>query len=216
MNKRLSHADSLIVQYLLEDPTIRGILVDAKQKEMYSLCTVNEDGSITFGKTSFKWWNSLVNDEKTISFNEFAMKVASAISGQKNNTNKKLLGGLLDVIASKGIKDEDYSYVLDQLLLAVKFGMKDSPLACRVMNIESGDPKEGNAHDNSDGKKINVHIDPTPFAHSFRINPFGETINIRGEVTYKQVDQQYVRPTLKRKSPNTCYYFCIIQFIITL
>ena len=133
MNNRLSRADALLVQYLLEDPTIRGILVDNDKKEVYSSCSVGEDGSITFGKTCVKWWNRLIGDERTISFNEFAMKVASAISGQKNNTNQKILNGLLGVIATKGIQGEGYSYVIDQLLIATKFGMKNSPLSCKVM-----------------------------------------------------------------------------------
>ena len=71
MNKRLTHADALIVQYLLEDPTIRGILVDESKKEVYKRIDIEEDGSIILGKTCFRWWNNLVNDYKVVSFNEF-------------------------------------------------------------------------------------------------------------------------------------------------
>ena len=203
MNNRLSRADALLVQYLLEDPTIRGILVDNDKKEVYSSCSVGEDGSITFGKTCVKWWNRLIGDERTISFNEFAMKVASAISGQKNNTNQKILNGLLGVIATKGIQGEDYSYVIDQLLIATKFGMKNSPLSCKVMGIDSGDPTEGDSNTN-EAQKINIHIDPMAFSHKFALNPFGETINVKGHVQFDQIDQQYWKPQLKRISIDDC------------
>lgn len=205
MNKRLTHADALIVQYLLEDPTIRGILVDESKKEVYKRIDIEEDGSIILGKTCFRWWNNLVNDYKVVSFNEFAIKAANAISGQKNNTNERVFAGLLEVIGKQGIKNEDYSYVIDQLLIATKFGM-DGPLKCRCIDIDSGDPvgvnnKQNNDYSNEpevrytvheqrpgDPRQINVHVhgQSEQIPMNFKLNPFGETINVKARLVLEE------------------------------
>lgn len=180
MNNRLTKADALILQYLLEDPSIKAILIDNPKKELYSRMDINEDGSITLGKTSYRWWNRLVNDEKTISFNEFAIKLTDVISGQEKNTNNKILKGLLEVIAKKGIKSKDYSYVLDQLLVAVKFGM-DGPLRCKCINLDDydGEPEEDRRrriHQASlKGRSERIPL-------RFSINPFGDTIEVNARL----------------------------------
>ena len=189
MIKRLTHADALIIQYLLEDPTIKGILVDENKKEVYSRIDINEDGSITLGKTSFKWWNHFIGDEKIVSFNEFAIKAANAISGQKNNTNEKVFAGLLEVIGNRGIKNEDYSYVIDQLLIATKFGM-DGPLKCRCVNLDSGDPTENrrSVRQQIEDGDVKIHVrgksDQIPL--KFKVNNFGDDITINARMVIEE------------------------------
>lgn len=176
---KLSYADSLIIKYLLEDDSISATLIDAKDKDVYKRVDIAEDGTITFGKTSIKWWNRLIGCEKIITFNEFAIKTANAISGQKNNKNDTILNGLLTVIAAKGITNEDYGYVVDQLLVATKFGM-NSKLKCRCLDIWTGNPNSKKEETTQD---FNVHIKPrfisdaTPV--SFPLNQFGDTINAK-------------------------------------
>jgi len=181
MANRLTQADALIVRYLLEDPLIRSVLVDNSKKEVFKRIDINTDGSITLGKTSIKWWNRLLNDEKNISFNEFALKVTDKISGQKNNTNEKLLNGLLEVIAKKGIKNQDYSYVIDQLLIAAKFGM-DGPLKCKCMDLNNNDrdPVENNKGPRI--RKANLQGRSERIPLKFSLNPFGETIDINARL----------------------------------
>ncbi len=185
MIKRLTHADALIIQYLLEDPAIKGVLLDENNKEVYSRIDIEEDGSIVLGKTSFKWWNRFIGDEKTISFNEFAIKAANAISGQKNNTNKKVFAGLLEVIGSRGIKNEDYSYVIDQLLIAAKFGM-EGPLKCRCINLDSGEPvnsRRSIRQQIEDGDiKIRVRGKSDQIPLKFKVNNFGDDITINARM----------------------------------
>lgn len=189
MIKRLTHADALIIQYLLEDPTIKGILVDENKKEVFSRIDINEDGSIVLGKTSFKWWNRFIGDEKIVSFNEFAIKAANAISGQKNNTNEKVFNGLLEVIGKRGIKNEDYSYVIDQLLIATKFGM-DGPLKCRCINLDSGDPAETRKsvrQQIEDGDvRIRVRGKSDQIPLKFRVNGFGDDITINARMVIEE------------------------------
>lgn len=189
MIKRLTHADALIIQYLLEDPTIKGILVDENKKEVFSRIDINEDGSIVLGKTSFKWWNRFIGDEKIVSFNEFAIKAANAISGQKNNTNEQVFNGLLEVIGKRGIKNEDYSYVIDQLLIATKFGM-DGPLKCRCINLDSGDPTETRKsvrQQIEDGDvKIRVRGKSDQIPLKFRVNSFGDDITINARMVIEE------------------------------
>lgn len=186
MNKRLTKADALILQYLLEDSNIKSILTDDSKKEVYKRLDIEEDGSLVLGKTSFRWWNRFINDQKVISFNEFAIKVTDKISGQKNNTNNKILKGLLEVIAKKGIKDQDYSYVIDQLLIAVKFGM-DGPLKCKCINLDedSEDLEEETVHRRRI-RKANLTGQSEKFPLRFSLNPFGDTIDVNARLVIEE------------------------------
>lgn len=163
MKKYLTYADTLLIKYFFEDPAVKAAFIDEKEKEIYNRCDIQEDGSITFGKTSCKWWNRIIGCEKIISFNEFAMKIADVISGQKNNKNSKILNGLLEIIARKGITNEDYTYVIDQLLVAIKFGA-DGPLKSKVIDLSDGNP----IHKNN--KHLEYEISD---GHGyFQLNPF--------------------------------------------
>lgn len=181
MKNRLTKADALILQYLLEDPNIKSVLIDNSKKEIYKRVDINKDGSLTLGKTSFKWWNHFINDEKTISFNEFAIKVTDRISGQEKNVNNKILKGLLEVIASKGIKSQDYSYVIDQLLIAVKFGI-DGPLKCRCIDLNNSNEDLDEQHSATRIRKTNIKGQSETFPIKFSLNPFGDTIDINAKL----------------------------------
>lgn len=194
MKKRLSKADALILQYLLEDPNIKSILVDNSKKEVYSRIDINEDGSITLGKTSFRWWNRFINDEKTISFNEFAIKVTDKISGQEKNVNNKILNGLLEVIAKKGIKNQDYSYVIDQLLIAVKFGM-EGPLKCRCMDLnDNGGAPTQEDRSGTRIRKARLQGKSEQIPLQFSLNPFGDTVEVNARLVIDEkgyIEEQY-------------------------
>lgn len=170
MDRHLTHADALLIQYFFTDKTIRNTLIDESNKEVYNRIDIQEDGNIILGKTSCRWWNHFIGCEKVVSFNDFAIRVANVISGQKNNKNNKTFMGLVEVIAKEGIKNENYSTVIDQLLIAIKFGT-DGPLRCKIpMNKDgNGDPVRSKIYGNGTNKVI---IEADDIMREFELNPF--------------------------------------------
>ena len=86
--KKISLRSKLQIQILFLDPTIKRNLIDESKKELYSRVSINDDGSITFGKTGCLWWNRLIGDETTISFADFALRTVAALAGQERDTQR--------------------------------------------------------------------------------------------------------------------------------
>lgn len=108
------------------DDAIRRNLIDDSKKELYSTVTINNDGSITFGKTRCLWWNKLIGDQITISFTDFAFKTVAALSGQKRNINDIILKGLSEEVIKNAIMEEQYDMVVDRLFDAARYGVQSS------------------------------------------------------------------------------------------
>lgn len=124
---RLSKSDAILIHLLLMDPIISSQFIDAKNKEVYSIVTINkENGEITFGKSKFRWLNHLIADEKKISFIDFAIKTVAALSGQKNNYNKKMLSALSEEVIKNAVMNGNYHYVVDMLFDSSRYGRPDS------------------------------------------------------------------------------------------
>lgn len=185
MEKHLTKADALLIQYFFTDKTIRNTLIDESNKEIYNRIDIEENGDIILGKTSCRWWNRFIGCEKIVSFNDFAIRVANVISGQKHNKNDETFMGLVEIIAKEGIRNEDYSTVIDQLLIAIKFGM-DGPLRCKIkgMDDSSGDPINKNTS-KIDLSRIEIHVDNNnDIDRSFRLNPY-ETLKVKIKKRYE-------------------------------
>lgn len=124
MNKCLSQRSKKQIEILFLDETIRNNLIDKKNQEIYSNVTINDDGSITFGKTRCFWWNKLIGDYITISFSDFAFKTVAALAGQKKNVNDIILKGLSNEVIRNSIIDEKYDVVVDRLFDAARYGVQ--------------------------------------------------------------------------------------------
>lgn len=122
--KQISQRSKLQIQILFLDETIKRNLIDDSKKELYSRVSINDDGSITFGKTGCLWWNRLIGDEKTISFADFALRTVAALAGQKRNINDVILKGLSEEIVRNAIVEEKYDMVVDRLFDAARYGVK--------------------------------------------------------------------------------------------
>ena len=125
MNK-LSERSKKQIEILFMDESIKRNLIDDSKKEFYKTVTINDDGSITFGKTRVLWWNRLIGDEKTISFSDFALRTVAALSGQKRNVNDVILKGLGEEVIRNAILEEQYDLVVDRLFDAARYGVQSS------------------------------------------------------------------------------------------
>lgn len=73
------------LEFMLKDKTIRNSLL--MEKEVARSIKVMDDGSVVLGRTSCRWWNHFIGDERVITFNEFCIHLIDILSGQKNNKN---------------------------------------------------------------------------------------------------------------------------------
>lgn len=125
----------MLIQILLMDETIKRALIDEKKLEYYKRVDINEDGSITLGKTRYRWINRLFGDEETKSFVDFCITTTAALSGQKNNVNEILLRGLTRETVVNAVMDKRIEEMVDRLFDAARYG-NCSPLQTKAMSLD--------------------------------------------------------------------------------
>ena len=103
--------------------------MDVENREAYKILDINEDGTLTLGKRSVRWWNRLFNLEKTISFKDFAFSVLSALVGMANNLHRNdILQGLSQELIAKAVLEKKYDFVVDRLFDTARFAVEDGTL----------------------------------------------------------------------------------------
>ena len=117
----LSDLDIRHIQEIFMDKTMLNVIL--MDGEVARSITINGDGTIVIGRTKYTWWNRLIGDERTVSFETFALKVANALAGQAKNRNDNLFYSISKVVLDKAIADNNYHYVVDALFDAIRYGM---------------------------------------------------------------------------------------------
>lgn len=110
MGNKLSKSAMHDLNYILTDEEFvsEHLLIDG-ERAMYR--KINEDGSITLGKTKCNWFNRLIKDVVEISFNDLAIRIVKAII-KRNKGNPVLVNGLsLDAANELLLKDDKESLV---------------------------------------------------------------------------------------------------------
>jgi hypothetical protein len=136
MKGLIDGAHKRLLEILLDDETIKRALIDDKKLEYYKRCDINNDGSITFGKTSYRWVNRLFGDEETKSFVDVCMSIIAALSGQKNNVNEILLRGLTRETIVNAVMDKKLEEMVDRLFDAARYG-NCSDLQTKGMTLDT-------------------------------------------------------------------------------
>lgn len=85
-------------------------------KEKYKICTIKENGTIVLGKTSFKFWNQLLNCQDKLTFEAFALKVWDAlVDASSGLNNEAILNGLSHEIVMNSVREKKYDWVVNRL-----------------------------------------------------------------------------------------------------
>lgn len=123
MEKNLSDKSLKLIEMLLMEPKIaEAVFMDVEHREAYKILDINQDGTLTLGKRSVRWWNRLFNLEKTISFKDFAFNAFKALVGMAENLNKnKILQGLSRELIAKAVLDKNFDFVVDRLFDVARF-----------------------------------------------------------------------------------------------
>ena len=150
------------LEFMLKDKTIRNSLL--MEKEVARSIKVMDDGSVVLGRTSCRWWNHFIGDERVITFNEFCIHLIDILSGQKNNKNEVVLNGLKQYFVD-GLFDDAVTpeYMIDLLFDCFRHGY-NSPYSASEINFKTGQPR----------RHANI-----PVAGSIPIH-----VNNRGEIIY--------------------------------
>ena len=130
MKKNLTDNSQKLIEVLLTEPKIaEAVFMDVENREAYKILDINEDGTLTLGKRSVRWWNRLFNLEKTISFKDFAFSVLRALVGMATNMNKNtILQGLSQELIAKAVLEEKYDFVVDRLFDVARFAVESGRL----------------------------------------------------------------------------------------
>lgn len=130
MEKNLTDKSQKLIEMLLMEPKIaEAVFMDVEHREAYKILDINQDGTLTLGKRSARWWNRLFNLEKTISFKDFAFNAFSALVGMANNLNKnKILQGLSQELIAKAVLDKKFDFVVDRLFDVSRFAIESGVL----------------------------------------------------------------------------------------
>lgn len=158
MKKNLTDESQKLIEMLLMEPKIaEAVFVDIDKRETYRILDINQDGTLTLGKRSVRWWNRLFNLEKTISFKDFAFNVLRALVGMATNMDKNdILQGLSEEIISKAVLDQKFDFVVNRLFDVARFAVKSGKLNT-VVTPENGGVKP-ERHNGNSNMNVNVSV----------------------------------------------------------
>lgn len=117
MEALINNQSRLMIQMLLTDSKIaEKVFENINDKEKYKICTVGNNGVVTLGKTSYRWWNQLINCQDKLPFESFALKVWDALVDCSSGLNNKaILNGLSHEIIINSVRKREYNWVTNRL-----------------------------------------------------------------------------------------------------
>lgn len=117
MEKLVSKIGKLLIQTLLCDSKIsETVLENSNDAEKYKICTIQDNGTIVLGKTSYVWWNRILGCQDKITFDSFALRIWNALADSASGMNKDaIINGLSREIIENSVRRKDYNYVVQRL-----------------------------------------------------------------------------------------------------
>lgn len=117
----LSNEALLDLQHMLSDKDFLAIFLDGEELSKYRI--INQDGSVTLGKTKFKLINKLFNGEKTLSCNDVCIKLIQIITGKQGAKNKEAFKSLFKDF-SDALDKKNYSYAITRIFIGYRLAFK--------------------------------------------------------------------------------------------
>lgn len=108
------------LSYMVSDKELIMTLLETDEKELAKHIVVNKDGSITIGKTSYKWINRLLGAEKTLSPEMICLRLIRIITGYGGSRNDAAYKDLCQRF-SEYYKDGNYNLAISAIFVAYRF-----------------------------------------------------------------------------------------------
>lgn len=117
MKELVSDKSKLLIQIMLTDTKVRErVFENIKDREKFKTCTIHDDGTTVLGKTSFEWWNKLLNCQIVIPFESFALKIWDALVDLSSGLNNKaIMEGLSREVVMNSVRKTNYDWVVERL-----------------------------------------------------------------------------------------------------
>ena len=142
MLKLLSEPKRKLFQLLLEDKRVSSIVL-CNEEEPKAI-RVNEDGSVTFGRTPKHWWNWFWNDEITKDFETVCIRMIKAY-------NKYLPPGsgltslLTEEVVKNAVETNNYESVVDRFVMYAFLGVTEGDYKLNKLKlIDEGTQQQNN------------------------------------------------------------------------
>lgn len=137
-----------LLKLLLKDRRISDVVLT--NGEIPQSIQINNDGSVTFGRTPRHWWNFIFGDTVTISFIDLSFKMLAAFSQYlpKKSSLPKIL---TEEIIENAVKQRKYDFVIDRFVMYAFLGVTEGDYKLNILQLIDESPAE--TAKNTSGKK---------------------------------------------------------------
>lgn len=131
-----------LLKLLLEDPRIsQEILVNG---EIPQSIVINDDGSVTFGRTPRKWWNWIFQDKTRLSFRDLAFEMRNAFA--KYTPKESMFAAFMkDEIVNNAVDARNYDFVIDRFVANAFLGVTEGDYLLSALKEERRPRQQQNA-----------------------------------------------------------------------
>lgn len=146
----ISEPKRKLFQLLLQDKRISSIVVC--NGEDPQAIKVNDDGSVTFGRTQKHWWNWFWRDEVTKDFETVCIRMVKAYS-KYLPPDSGLAALLTEEIVKNAITNNNYESVIDRFVMYAFLGVTEGDYKLNKLKlIDEGTQQQNNAR----GRKTKI------------------------------------------------------------
>lgn len=120
MSTPLTKEAFLDLQHMFADKDFISLLF-MDEKEIARYIHVEKDGSVTLGRTKYKFINRLFKDEKVLSTNDICLRLIKVITGKGGTRNNEAFDCLVKDF-TKALDKGDYSYAITRIFIGYRLG----------------------------------------------------------------------------------------------
>jgi len=153
--KMISPGKQILLKVLLMDKRINSAVL--LHDEIPESIVINDDGSVTFGRTKKKWWNYIFNDKVTIDFDSLALKMMVAYK-KYTPANTEFCKTLTEEIIQNALDVRAYDHIIDKFMLHALIGVSEGDyknLNLKYLDGDSDNERNQTSHNNKKSDKKN-------------------------------------------------------------
>lgn len=128
-----------LLKLLLKDKRISDIVLT--NGEIPQSIRVNDDGSVTFGRTARHWWNFIFQDTITISFIDLSFKMLTAFA-QYLPKDTSLSRILTEEIIKNAVNERKYDFVIDRFVMYAFLGVTEGDYKLSILQLIDEEPQQ--------------------------------------------------------------------------
>ena len=137
--KLISEPKKKLFKLLLEDKRINSIVLT--NDEIPNNIQVNDDGSVTFGRTKKHWWNVLFADTVTKDFETVCIRMMKAFT-QYLPKDSNLTKLLTEEIIHNAVETRNYESVIDRFVMYAFLGVTEGDYKLNKLKLIDDNPRQ--------------------------------------------------------------------------